>query len=83
MTEQIEKPHTIKDFDEIAHEAMIRRMAAQVIRSNKSSIETVQKYVSQFKEDMQALKAKQNQKQIKKQRANNLSVLASMIRHCG
>lgn len=79
MTEQIEKPHTIKDFDAIAHDAFIRECAHEIIQANKSSIETVQKHVSQFKEKLK--NCKQNQNNFKKaiRREQRFSALTSMI----
>jgi hypothetical protein len=77
MTEQVEIPHKIKDFDAIAHDTMIRRMAAQVIQSNKSSAETVQKHVSQAKEKLKAYKQVNSKKTI--QRKKKFSVLTAMI----
>ncbi|PCH95671.1 MAG: hypothetical protein COB83_08110 [Gammaproteobacteria bacterium] len=52
MIEQIETPHKIKNFDSVAHDAMIRRMAAQVIQNNKSSQETVNNHVSAIRKKL-------------------------------
>ncbi len=79
MTEQIEQPHKIKNFDAIAHDNMIRRMAAQVIESNKSNQETVNLYVSSFKQKLKAHKIEQNQ--FKKTR-RKLDGLTALARHC-
>jgi len=57
MIEQVEIPHKIKNFDDAVHENMLRRMAAQVIASNKSKQETVNKHVSQVKEKSKNIKA--------------------------
>lgn len=81
MTEQTETPHKIKGFDAIAHDNMIRRMAHQVIESNKSSVETVKAHVSQIKENLKAHKVEQNQFKKTVNKAKDLANLASMIRH--
>ncbi|MGV2873513.1 hypothetical protein [Colwellia sp. E150_009] len=80
MTEHIEIPHKIKNFDAVAHEAFIRECAHEIIQANKSSIETVQAHVSQFKEKLKAHKQEQNQFKITQQKADKLADLAAMIR---
>jgi hypothetical protein len=78
MTEHIETPHKIKNFDEVAHDAFIRECAHEIIQANKSSKETVQKHVSQFKEKLKA--HKKEHQQIKKEVGAKINILGEMIR---
>lgn len=80
MTEHIETPHKIKNFDAVAHEAFIRDCAHKIIQANKSNLETVQAHVSQFKEKLKAHKQEQNQFKITQQKTDKLADLAAMIR---
>lgn len=79
--QQVETPHKIKGFDAIAHDAMIRRMAHQVIQNNKSSLETVNKHVSGFKAKIKAHKVEQNQFKRTANKAKKLAELANLARH--
>jgi len=80
MPEQIETPHKIKDFNAIAHDNMIRQMAAKVIQSNKSNLETVKAHVSEVKQKIKAHKIEQNQFKVTLNKAKNLANLASISR---
>jgi|GEM_PF-1761216 len=82
MTEQIqEKPHHIKGFDAVAHEAMLRRFAAGIAIINQSNQETVNKHVSAIKDKIKSHKKEQNQFKKTISKAKELAGLASMIRH--
>jgi len=75
MIEQVEIPHKIKNFNDAVHENMIRRMAAQVIASNKSKQETVNKHVSQVKEKLKNIKAEKTTFKKVRTKFNNLTNL--------
>lgn len=79
MTEQIETPHKIKGFDAVAHDNMIRRMAFQVMESNKASLETVNTHVSSFKQKLKTHKIEQNQF---KKTLRKIDELAELASHC-
>ncbi len=82
MTEQkAETPHKIKDFNTIAHDTMIKRMAYQLIESNKSNQETITKTTCKIKQKLKAHKIEQNQFKKTQNKANKLAALAAMIRH--
>ncbi len=76
QTNQVEKPHQIKDFNAIAHDAMIRRMAQQVLNSNVSSQETVKAHVSEIKAKLKTKKVENNRFKQTINKINQLSVLA-------
>jgi hypothetical protein len=78
-TNQVEKPHQIKDFNAIAHDAMIRRMAQQVLNSNVSSQETVNAHVSEIRTKLKTKKVENNRF---KQTINKITQLSEMARHC-
>ncbi len=79
QTNQVEKPHQIKDFNAIAHDAMIRRMAQQVLNSNVSSQETVNAHVAEIRTKLKTKKVETNRF---KQTLNKINQLGAIARHC-
>lgn len=83
-TNQVETPHKIKDFNAIAHDAMIRKMAQQVLEINASSKETVNAHVTEIRVKLAAKKLPVKKIETNKfeQTINKINQLSAMARHC-
>ena len=81
-TNQVETPHKIKDFNAIAHDAMIRKMAQQVLEINASSKETVNAHVSEIRKKLAAKKLPVKNIETNKfeQTKSKVNQLAALIR---
>ncbi len=75
---QTEIPHYIQDFSAIDHDAMIRKMAAQVQASNISSRETVNTHIGEFREELAVKKIETNRF---KQTIINIKKLGEIARY--